>query len=141
MKEILSIIDKIEIERGFISEVIDSQFTISIIRYNERFLGEINWCYDILALRNDFERLNDIAEKYQIGIFCIHDSSNFPRKFRNPSGIISLTLSPQEIKEFKYLKNDFFNCIEKSSNGELYELKKNSLLEKYKQQIKLIEEY
>lgn len=80
--------------------------------------------YEIIGMKKDLK---------EYGGFFSNSNSDLPFRHRNPVGIVSRALTPQEIAEFTSLIKENFRTIDFGYSGKLYELIENPLNEKYNQ--------
>ncbi|WP_376777448.1 hypothetical protein [Flavobacterium covae] len=127
----IEIIETIEIKKGFVSALLNTDLPIAIIKYRANYLNQLYWKYDVLGLETDSVKLDDISNKYNDYSFKLRNSTEYYGKDVNHKGIVSITLTRVQEQEFKQVLNQFKE-IHNNKYGAVYENPNNSLLKAYK---------
>ncbi|MGR3790700.1 hypothetical protein ACUXZJ_07290 [Flavobacterium sp. TN-1] len=138
MKE-LEYSETIEFKRGLVTDLINSGLTIAIIRYKEKYLKHVNWSYDVLGFEKDYNALSSISKKHKNESFALQNGNCVSVKFKNPDGVVSLTLGHHEVIEFRRLAEEHFKEVVSDTTGKVFELHTNSFKEAFNQQKTLLE--
>ncbi|WP_376777156.1 hypothetical protein [Flavobacterium covae] len=127
----IEIIETIEIKKGLVSALLNTDLPIAIIKYRQKYLNQLQWKYDVLGLEKDSVKLDDISNKYNDHGFRLQNSTEYYGREANPKGIVSITLTRVQEQEFKQVLNQFKEICN-NKDGAVYENPNNSLLKAYK---------
>ncbi|OWP83019.1 hypothetical protein BWK59_12740 [Flavobacterium davisii] len=125
------IIETIEPKRGLLTALLNSNIPIAIIKYRQKYLNQFYWKLDVLGLRIDSIKLNEICNAYNDYGFKLQNSTEHYGKEANPEGVVSITLTREQEQEFKQILNQFKE-VYNTKDGAVYENPNRSFENAYK---------